>query len=56
MNQQPTISTVFADAKKAGLVVTKSASKVNGSTAYKVEGKPGLVTKQGLMELIGVYG
>lgn len=56
MNQQPTISTVFADAKKAGLVVTKSASKVNGATAYKVEGKPGLVTKQGLMELIGVYG
>ncbi len=52
----PTIATILADAKKAGLVVTKSASKVNGQTAYKVEGKPGLFTKQGLMELIGVYG
>lgn len=52
----PTIATILADAKKAGLVVTKSASKVNGQTAYKVEDKPGLFTKQGLMELIGVYG
>ena len=52
----PTIAVVLADAKKAGLVVTKSASKVNGATAYKVEGKPGLFTKQGLMELVGVYG
>ena len=52
----PTIAVVLADAKKAGLVVTKSASKVNGSAAYKVEGKPGLFTKQGLMELVGVYG
>lgn len=52
----PTIAVVLADAKKAGFVVTKSASKVNGATAYKVEGKPGLFTKQGLMELIGVYG
>lgn len=52
----PTIATILADAKKAGLIVTKSASKVNGRTAYKVEGKPGLFTKQGLMDLIGVYG
>ena len=33
-----------------------AASKVNGAAAYKVEGKPGLFTKQGLMELVGVYG
>ena len=52
----PTITTVLADAKKAGLVVTKSASKVNSATAYEIEGKPGLFTKQGLMDLIGVYG
>ena len=52
----PTITVVLADAKKAGLVVTKSASKVNGATAYKVEGKPGLFTKTGLMQLIGIYG
>ena len=56
MNQQPTIATILADAKKAGLVVTKSSNKVNGAPAYKVEGKPGLFTKQGLMDLIGVYG
>ena len=52
----PTIAVVLADAKKAGLVVTKSASKVNGATSYKVEGKPGLFTKTGLMKLIGIYG
>lgn len=52
----PTIAVVLADAKKAGLIVTKSASKVNGAPAYKVEGKPGLFTKTGLMELLGVYG
>jgi len=52
----PNIKTVLADAKKAGFVVTKSANKVNGATAYKVSGHPGLFTKQGLMELIGVYG
>lgn len=52
----PTIATVLADAKKQGLVVTKSANKVNGETAYKVEGRPGLFTKQGLMDLTGVYG
>lgn len=56
MTQQPTITIILADAKKAGLVVTKSASKVNGATAYKVEGKPGLFSKTGLMQLIGVYG
>ena len=56
MSQQPTITTILSDAKKAGLVATKSASKVNGATAYKVEGKPGLFTKTGLMELVGVYG
>ena len=56
MSQQPTIATILADAKKQGLIVTKASSKVNGATAYKVEGKPGLFTKQGLMELIGVYG
>lgn len=53
---QPTIATVLADAKKQGLVVTKSSAKVNGQTAYKVAGQPGLFTKSGLMELIGVYG
>lgn len=53
---QPTIATVLADAKKAGFVVTKSSAKVNGATAYKVEGKPGLFTKTGLMQLIGIYG
>ena len=52
----PTIATVLSDAKKSGLIVTKFAGKVNGATAYKVEGKPGLFTKQGLMELVGVYG
>ena len=52
----PTITVVLTDAKKAGFVVTKSASKVNGATAYKVEGQHGLFTKQGLMQLIGVYG
>lgn len=52
----PTFAVVLADAKKSGFVVTKSESKVNGATAYKVEGKPGLFTKQGLMELVGVYG
>lgn len=52
----PTITTILADAKKAGLVVKKSASQVNGATVYAVEGKPGLFTKQGLMELVGVYG
>ena len=52
----PTITVVMSDAKKTGFVVTKSASKVNGAIAYKVEGKPGLFTKQGLMELVGVYG
>jgi hypothetical protein len=52
----PTITVVLADAKKAGLIVTKSGSKVNGAAAYKVEGKSCLFTKTGLMELIGVYG
>ena len=56
MSQQPTIAIILADAKKAGFVVTKAPNKVNGATAYKVEGKPGLFTKTGLMELIGVYG
>ena len=52
----PTIAVVLADAKKAGFVVTKSASKVNREAAYKVEGKPGLFTKTGLMQLLGIYG
>jgi hypothetical protein len=52
----PTIAVVLADAKKAGFNVTKAAATVNGAAAYKVEGKPGLFTKQGLMELVGVYG
>jgi hypothetical protein len=52
---QPTLATILADAKKAGFVVTKAAAKVNGATAYKVEGKPGLFTKNGLMELVGLY-
>jgi hypothetical protein len=53
---QPTIATVLADAKKQGIVVTKLPNTVNGQTAYKVEGRAGLFTKAGLMELIGVYG
>lgn len=53
---QPTITTILADAKKQGLVVTKAAAKVNGETAYKVEGQHGLFTKSGLMQLIGIYG
>ena len=52
----PLIAVVLSDAKKAGLVVTKAASRVNGAAAYKIEGKPGLFTKTGLMEIIGVYG
>lgn len=51
----PTIAIILSDAKRSGLIVTKSASKVNGQTAYKVEGKPGLFTKHGLVELIGIY-
>jgi hypothetical protein len=54
--KEPTIATVLADSKKQGLVVTKSASKVNGATAYTVNGKIGLFTKTGLMQLIGIYG
>jgi len=50
-----TIATVLADAKKQGLKITKSTSTVNGQSAYKVEGKPGLFTKQGLMEIVGLY-
>jgi len=53
---EPTIATVLADAKKQGLVVTKAGAKVNGQTAYKVEGQHGLFTKTGLMQLIGIYG
>lgn len=52
----PSIDVVLADAKKAGLVVTKTKNKVNGQAAFKIEGKPGLFTKLGLMELIGFYG
>ena len=52
----PSIAVVLADAKKAGFVVTKAASKINGATAYRVEGNPGLYTKHYLMELIGCYG
>lgn len=50
----PTIKTVLSDAKKAGFAVTKANAKVNGQTAYKVEGKPGLFTKHGLMQLLGM--
>lgn len=56
MSNQPTIATILADAKKQGLVVAKAAAKVNGQTAYKVEGQNGLFTKTGLMQLIGLYG
>lgn len=53
---EPTIKVVLADAKKAGFVVSKAPGKVNGVAAYRVAGKPGLFTKAGLMQLIGIYG
>lgn len=56
MSIQPTTATIIADAKKYGLRVRKSLVKVNGATAYKVEGRPGIYTKTGLMKLVGVYG
>jgi hypothetical protein len=56
MNKEPTIATILADAKDAGYEVTKSVNKVNGATAYKIVGHPGIYTKTGLMQLLGVYG
>lgn len=56
MNKEPTIAQVLAEAKKAGFVVTKASAKVNGATAYKVEGQVGVFTKSGLMRLVGIYG
>ena len=53
MTKEPTIAAILADAKKQGFVVTKAPAKVNGQSAYKVEGKHGLFTKQGLMQLVG---
>ena len=50
----PSIATILAAAKKAGYAVTKANATVNGATAYKVEGYPGLFTKTGLAELVGV--
>jgi hypothetical protein len=56
MSKEPTIATILADAKNAGYEVTKSVNKVNGATAYKIVGRPGLFTKTGLMQLLGIYG
>lgn len=56
MSNTVAIATVLADAKKAGYVVTKASATVNGQAAYKVEGQNGLFTKNGLMQLIGIYG
>ena len=53
MTKEPTIAAILADAKKQGFVVTKAPAKVNGQSAYKVKGKHGLFTKQGLMQLVG---
>ena len=50
----PTIATILAAANKAGYVVTKASATVNGATAYKVEGYPGLFSKTGLAELVGL--
>ena len=55
MSKEPTVAQVLADAKKAGFAVTKVGAKVNGATAYKVEGQNGLFTKTGLMRLIDTY-
>ena len=51
----PNLVTILTDAKKQGLKVTKASCTVNGQSAYRVEGRPGLFTKQGLMDIIGLY-
>lgn len=47
-----TINEILRAAKEAGLVVRRSRAKVNGRTAYLVEGHCGLYTKSGLVALI----
>lgn len=47
-----TINEILRAAKEAGLVVRKAHAKVNGRTAYLVEGHCGLYTKTGLVALI----
>jgi len=49
---EPTIVKILAEAKRAGLKVTKAAARVNSSAAYHVEGHVGLFTKHGLTELL----
>lgn len=49
-----TINEILRAAREAGLVVRKAHAKVNGRTAYLVEGHCGLYTKSGLIALI--YG
>jgi len=50
-----TIREVLADAKRHGLEVTRAKRLVNGTQAYSVWGKNGLFTKQGLVNLVGIY-
>jgi hypothetical protein len=47
-----TIKQVLAEAKKAGLTVTKAGSTLNGAMLYRINGHVGLFSINGLIELL----
>lgn len=52
---EPTIKQVLNEVTASGFFVRKARVKVAGKTAYKVDGRPGLFTKTGLMKLTRLY-
>jgi hypothetical protein len=52
--KQPTARQILTEMRAAGHTVRPAGFKVNGATAYKIEGKPGIHTAQGMaMNFLG---
>jgi hypothetical protein len=46
--KQPTARQILSEMRAAGHTVRPAGFKVNGATAYKIEGKPGIHIAQGM--------
>jgi hypothetical protein len=51
--KKPTATEILAKMRAAGHNVSRAGAKVNGATAYKIEGFPGLHTIKGMAEKLG---